>query len=296
MLHRSLLAGLLCALSLGAQDAFTVGDPLAPKLAEFRKTKDWIGLADFMETLTPAQRGTHLTTWLEALNRAQRWERLLAVCEACLPQLEAKTGPKLGLPRLLRAQALSQLGRHGEARLAHAENGALGYPDGYQNACAEAQLEGDWTALSEVAQKLAERKPGLGLSFQGEALCKLLKFQEAEPILERAITLPDATPMAWADLACCRVERQAYAEAIQAADRALALEPVHMEALYNRGRARFGLKQYAEGRADLAAALATGKADASLAANIRTNIDLADRYLAYQTKKSQAPAKRTAKR
>ena len=93
-------------------------------------------------------------------------------------------------------------------------------------------------------------------------------------------------------LACCRVERQAYPEAVEAADRALALEPKHMEALYNRGRARFGLKQYREGREDLASALATGQADASMAQDLRQNIAMADRYLAYREK---APRKASVK-
>lgn len=292
-----LLAAALGVVSvLGAQDSLEFGDPVSARVAALQKAKDWAGLVDFLESLTPAQRGKQLFTWMEALNRTRRWERLLEVCDASIPQLEAKTGPKLGLPRLLRAQALSQLQRHGEARLAHAENGALGFPDGFENACAEARAEGDWEALAEHAQRLAERKPGLGLSLQGEALCKLLRFPEAEPILEKAILLPDATAMAWADLACCRVERQAFNEAIQAADRALSMDPRHLEALYNRGRARFGLKQYREGRDDLAAALATGQADPSLAANIQANIALADRYLAYQAQKASAPAKKTGRR
>lgn len=254
------------------------------RIASLQKVKDWAGLADYLETLTPAQQGKQLVTWMEALNRSRRWERLLEVCNACIPQLEAKTGPKLGLPRLLRAQALSQLQRHGEARIAHAENGALGFPDGFENACAEAHAEGAWEALTIHAQALATFKPGLGLSLQGEALCKLLRFKEAEPILEQAVALEGHTAMAWADLACCRVERKAYLEAIAAADRALVMEPANIEALYNRGRARFGLQQYQDGRNDLAAALALGKADPALRENIQLNIGLADRFLESQRK------------
>lgn len=287
---------LALTLSLSAQEALTLGDPVGIKVVELQKAKDWTGLADFLETLTPAQRGKHLMSWMESLNRAKRWERLLDVCDASLPQIEAKTGPRLGVPRLLRAHVLTQLQRHGEARLAHAENGALGYLDGYENACAEARADNDWESLAVHAKALAASKPGLGLSLHGEALCKQLKFQEAEPVLEKAITLPGATAMAWADLACCRVERNAYAEAISAANQALTLEPHNMEAHYNRGRAHFGLKQYQEGREALAAALATGQADPSMTENIRTNIAMADRYLAHQEKKAQAPDRKPARR
>jgi len=269
---------------LGAQDSLEMGDPVSLRIASLQKVKDWTGLADYLETLTPAQRGKQLLTWMEALNRSRRWERLLEVCNASIPQLEAKTGPKLGLPRLLRAQALSQLQRHGEARIAHAENGALGFPDGIENACAEARMEGEWEALATHAQALATSKPGLGFSLHGEALCKVLRFKEAEPILERAVTLEGHTAMAWADLACCQVERKAYSEAVTAADRALTMEPDNIEALYNRGRARFGLRQYQDGRNDLAAALALGKADPALRENIQLNISLADRFLESQRK------------
>ncbi|MDP2875217.1 MAG: hypothetical protein Q8O00_03475 [Holophaga sp.] len=262
------------------------------KIAELQKAKDWANLADYIEAMVPAQRGKYIISWMESLNRTNRWERLLAVCDASIPQMEAKTGPKLGLPRLLRAQALTQLQRHGEARLAHAENGQLGFPDGHENACAEARADSDWNALAMHAEALAVLKPGLGLSLQGEALCKLQKFSQAEPILEKAILLPGATAMAWADLACCLVERQAYPEAIGAATQGLVLEAKNMEALYNRGRAHFGLKQYKEGRADLAAALATGQADPTLARNIQNNIVLADQYLAHQEKKAQTPVRK----
>jgi len=185
---------------------------------------------------------------------------------------------------------------HTGVAVARDENGSLGYSQGYEYALAEARMDGDWQSLAAHAAALATSKPGLGLSLQGEALCKLLQFSAAEPILEKAVALAGHTAMAWADLACCRVERQAYLEAIEAAARALTQEPQNMEALYNRGRAHFGLKQYREGRADLAAALATGQADPAMTQNIRTNIALADRYLAYQEQKNRPAPKRPSKR
>jgi len=258
--------------------------------------KKWPELCDFLESLTPKQRGGVLETWLTALKKAGRHERLLQVCDAVVPQLDGPKGPRLSSARLFRAGALSALGQHAEAMAAHAENARLGLPPAFESACAEARILGDWTSLTQLAEALSATQPGLGLSLMGESLCKQLQFSQAEPILEKAILLPGATAMAWADLACCRVERQAYPEAIAAAGQALVKEPANMEALYNRGRAYFGLKQYREGSADLAAALATGQADPAMAENIRTNIALAERYLAYQKKKAQAAPKKTGRR
>lgn len=269
-------------------------DPTNPgdrQVAALLKAKDWGGLAAYLEQLPPADRERHRGLQLEALRRTEQWPKLLERCEAALPRLEANTGPKLGLERLLRAQALSRLNRHREAAEAHLENGKLGFPPGFENACAEAQAIGDWKFLEGAAQALAAQKPGPGLSYQGEALCKQLRFSEAEPLLEQAVTQPGHTAMAWADLAACRVARNAFPEALDAATRALAMEPANLEALYNRGRAHFGLQQYAEGRADFAAALATGKADPSLAANIQQSIEAADRYLAYQQRKAEKATK-----
>lgn len=262
-----------------------VGSALPPavqsRVDQLLSAKDWPALADYLESLPPRQRGALLETWLRSLNKSGRFERLLQVCDAAIPQMEAGQGPRLTTARLFRAQALSGLERHAEAMAAHAENGRLGFPAGFESACGEARVLQDWTSLAALAGELAKTRPGLGLSLKGEALAKQLNFAEAEPVLAEAVKLEGHTAMAWADLACCLVQRQAYQEAIEAAARALALEPRNLEALYNRGRARFGLHQYQEGREDLAAALATGQADTSMAQNMRHNIELADRYLAY---------------
>ncbi len=255
------------------------------------KAQEWPALADFIETLPPRQRGTLLETWLRALNKSQRHARLLEVTEIAIPQMEGGKGPRLTTARLFRAQALSRLERHAEALAAHAENGRLGYADGFASACAEARILQDWPVLAENADLLARTKPGLGLSLKGEALAKQLKFTEAEPVLESAVALEGHTALAWADLACCRVERQAYAEAIAAAGRALALEPQNLEALYNRGRAHFGLKQYPEGRQDFASALGTGQADPALAETLRQSIAQADRYLAFRDRPKRGNSK-----
>ena len=254
------------------------------------KSQDWSGLADYLEVLAPRLRGALLETWLRSLSKSGRFERLLQVCDAAVPQMDAGKGPKLTTARLFRALALSRLERHAEAMKAHAENGRLGFPAAFENACSSAQALQDWPALAEYAETLSKTLPGLGLSLKGEALAKQLRFTEAEPVLAEAVQLSGHTAMAWADLACCLVERQAYPEAIEAADRGLAMEPLNLEALYNRGRARFGTKHYREGRDDLASALATGRADASMTENLQRNIALADRYLAYYEKAPRKPA------
>jgi len=297
---RSILLTALLGLPLVAQSgldtALDLSNPVDQRVMALRKAQDWLALADFLEGLPPKDRGRHLGLWLEALKRCQRWQRALEVCEVALPQVEAKTGPKLGLERLLRAQALTKLGRHREAALAHRENGRLGLPVGFENACAEARAIPDWEMLASMAAELALSRPGLGLSLQGEALCKQLKFTEAEPVLERAVQQPGHTAMAWADLACCRVERQAFPEALEAADRALQLEPGHFEGRYNRGRAHFGLKRFAEGRADFAAILESGKADAAMAATLQQNIAAADRYVAFQQRQAEKAAQPPSKK
>lgn len=285
---RAAVLALLLLGPLGAQEITIqqVGEPsaLQARVDALTKAQDWAGLADLLEAQNPKQRGAFLETWLSALTRAGRHERALEICNAALPQMEAKTGPRLSVVRICRAQVLSALGRRDEALAAHLENGRLGYTTGFEAACNEAAALGAWADLVEIGGLLAEKEPGLGKSFQGDGLAKQLRFPEAEALLEEAVKLPGHTAMAWANLACCRVERKAYAEAVGAADQALAREPGLLEALYNRGRARFGLQQYAEGRADLAAALATGKADAALTENLKTNIALADRYLAHQAR------------
>lgn len=255
-----------------------VGERMPPALNALIKSKDWAGLADWFETQSPTVRGTHYEYWIQALNRSQRWERLAVVCEALTPQLEARTGPRLGTDRLYRAQALSQLQRHGEAAAAHAGNGRLGYPDGFPNACAEARLAQDWPALLAFADELLARKPGdgPGTAWKGEALARMDRFAEAEPLLRAAVAKEPNLPHAWNNLGRCCNERKAWAEACEALDRALALEPGQLEALFNRGRARFELKRYRESAEDFRAALALRPEDPVLAENLRQ----AERYAA----------------
>jgi len=263
----------------------TWGEARPPQLEALLKAKDWSGLADWFETATPIVRGKHYEVWLQSLNRAQRWERLRTVCEALQPQLEAKTGPRLGNYRMYRAQALSQLALHDLAAEAHAENGRLGFRDGFPNACAEARLAGNWTALQSYSEALLASRDGdpQGLAWKGEALARLNRFEEAEPILRSALEKDPKLAIAWNNLGRCLNEKQAWVEAGECLDRALALEPGQIEALFNRGRARFELKRYRESREDFQAALALRPGDPTLTENLRQ----AERYATLQ-----APAAR----
>jgi len=159
-----------------------------PALEALLKAKDWAGIADWFETVPPATRGAFFDLWLQSLNRSQRWERLARVCEALQPQLEAKTGPRLAPYRIYRAQALGHLGRHTEAAQAQAENGRLGLAEGFANACTEARLAQDWNQLLEHATELLTKQPDSidGLAWKGEALARLDRFTEAEPLLREA--------------------------------------------------------------------------------------------------------------
>lgn len=249
----------------------TVGETMPPRLEALLKAKDWTGLVDWFDAATPVTRGKYFEIWMQSLNRAQRWDRLLAVCEALQPQLEAKTGPRLGTYRLYRAQALSQLGRHDQAAGAHAENGRFGFPDGFPNACAEARLAADWPALQTYSEELLAKRPGnaQGLAGKGEALAHLKHFEEAEPILREALEKDSKIAYAWNNLGRCLNEKKSWAEACECFDKALALEPNQPEALYNRGRALFELKQYVKSRNDFRSALQLLPGDPVLTENLR---------------------------
>lgn len=269
---------------------------LRARLDALQKAQDWPGLADLAESLPPAQRGLILETWLRALAKAGRHARLLEVCKAAIPQLDGPRGPRLSTARIFHAQALSALGRSAEAREAHLENGVLGFPTGFANACAEARNAQDWPALMACAQAWEKAHPEAPepAAWQGEALAKQGRWGEAEPLLLATTQKLSQRPMAWADLSACRFQRGAFQEAWEAASQALALEPKLLEALYNRGRAAYALQRYAEGREDFRAALELAPAP-ELAEQLRSSIAAADRFLAGRARKA-APVRRGAAR
>lgn len=268
-----------------------LNDASPPQMETLLKAKDWAGLADWFETQTPALRGRHYETWLQSLNRGQRWDRLLTVCEALQPQLEAKSGPRLGSYRLYRAHALGQLGRHGAAALVHAENARLGYAPGFAQACTEARLAQEWPTLLVCSEELLtmQGENADGLAWKGEALARLNRLDEAEPMLRAALAKDPKIAFAWNNLGRCLNEKKAWVEACEALDRALALEPHQLEALFNRGRCLFELKRYRESRDDFRAALALQPDNLLLAENLRQ----AERYAALPVPKpAPAPRKR----
>jgi len=174
-----------------------------------------------------------------------------------------------------------------EAAAAHAEKGGFGQPDGYPNACTEARLALEWAALLAYADALLVQRPehAPGLAWRGEALARLGRYPEAEPILRAALAKDPTIAHAWNNLGRCLNERKAWTEAATALDRALALEPNQLEALFNRGRCRFELKRYKESRDDFRAALSLQPDNLLLADNLRQ----AERYAALPTPKPAPP-------
>lgn len=257
---------------------------LPPDMDALIKAKNWAGLADWFETAPPTTRGRYYQWWIQSLNQAARWERLLVVCDALQPQLEATSGPRLGPHRLLRARALNRLERHGEAAQVYAENGRLGDSTGYSNACVEAQLARDWDALLTFSEQFLTKRPenAQGLAWKGEALARMDRLAEAEPILRAALAKDPKHAYAWNNLGRCLNEKKAWTEACEALDKALLLDPRQYEALFNRGRCRFELKRYKESRDDFQAALSLQPGDPVLAENLRQ----AERYAALPAPKA----------
>jgi tetratricopeptide (TPR) repeat protein len=248
------------------------------QLDALNKAKDWKGLADLFERLTPGQRRERLYNWAVTLERAGRWQRLLEVASGPVPNR---------LPPHFKGRALSELGRHHEALAWFQEAGQRGDVSGYLEACNEALALADWKAYQAIAEVLIDKYPtnGAYLGMRGEALAKQGRFAEAEVSLTEAVALTPKRAMSWADLACCLNERAHYGEAHEAAQQAVSLDPRLLEGLCNRGRAAIGLKRYREGREDYAAALALGPKDPLLVRNLKGNIAMADKYLAYQAAK-----------
>jgi len=269
--------------------------PAAPSLdariQALSTARNYGALADLLETLPPEARAERAYQRLEALYRAARWARLLEVCEE---SARTKSVPAAQLVRF-KGDALSRLGRHAESLAWFREAGRAGDIMSWMQAADEASALGDWKSLLECAEALVDRYPtnGTYLGIRGEALAKLGRFKEAEPALDEAVHLTPKRAMSWADLACCLNERAAYTEAFEAADRAVTLDPRLMEGWCNRGRACMGLQRYKQGRDDYAAALALGPRDPVLVRNLKMNIEMADKYLAYR---APAAARRSGTR
>jgi len=268
----------------------TQKDPLMERIQAFKAAKDWAGLADWLETLTPKQRGVYLMDCELALSRAGRWERLGEVCFAVLAQTEAKNGPRPSMERTYRAMALFQQGMFPEAMEASALNAKLtGYASDFVAACWSAERMKDWKALEVQADAFLARHPAKGdaLAYRGEALTRQERYAEAEPVLRKALETDHSLVFAWTNLSCCLNETHRYQEAKDAADHALGRDPGYLEALSNRACAFLGLKMYREARVDYAALVDSPDTAPAIFANAKLNLTRIAAFLATGTKKAK---------
>lgn len=259
------------------------GTPDLKRLAELQKNGKWDELSDAFETLSPKDRGQYLGVWLDALDRAKRWSRLLAVCEAVEGQLKGQSGHLEILKR--KAKALSKLGRMLEAARCCESIGDAGELFYYVQALEYTREAGDWGLMDAIATKLLAGRPKdpIGLAVKGEALARMERFTEAEPFLQQAVVANPKDPWVLVNLAGCLNERKAWTEALAACDQALGLDPKVVPARINRGRALFELGRFRESKADYEAALAELPGNAMLEENLRQ----ANRYLEAQLRASK---------
>lgn len=258
-----------------ASEFFNQGNPMEAKLSALADAGDWDALCEQFETLPIETALRFRGTWVEALGRARRWERLQQLCDRILRAPAYLKDPRRPDFLRQRARALSQLQRHPEALAAWEELGRAGDRLGRINACQEAELQQDWPALARNALALS-RMPGLtptltgeAATWRGEALARQNRFAEAEPAFRAALAVDPGQALTWANLGRCLNERKDWSEAREAFDHALILQPSLLEALYNRGLALFNLKRYAESRDDFRAALAQRPDDPVLKENLR---------------------------
>ncbi len=240
------------------------------QIVAMEKAQQWTALADYFETLSPRERGGLLGTWLNALQRAERWNRLLEVCDAVIPQKEAKTGPQLSIVRMERAQALSALNKHAEAEAAHEQNGKLGDPNGFINACVEARNARDWPGLERCSTELLSAKPNdhQALAWKGEAFARQERFEEAEPLLRAALQGDPKQAQAWNNLGRCLNAKHAWAEAVEALNKAISIDPNEWEAHYNRGLAQFQLGHFEDNLKDLKIASVANPGDPQISKDL----------------------------
>lgn len=262
------------------------GSSVDARIQSLQKAGNWNELADLFEGLDAKGRGLRLGLWLETLKKAARWSRLGQVLDAVIPQYEAM-GRKTVFERTLRAHAYEKGGQPAEALEAYLKLGESGEFNGFVLATDLALRVGNREALLRSAESACLRFPKApeGWAWRGEALFQERKYAEAEPYFLTAVELDPRQVPSWVNLSGCRNTRGAYLEAIEAADRALALDPKKLEARFNRALALFGLKRYPEGREDMVKALALNPTSVEYRNLIEENIRMADAFLARQGKK-----------
>lgn len=256
-------------------EIFNLNNPVEAKLSGLADAGNWDALCDQFEALPQEMALRFRGTWVEALGRARRWERLRQVCDRLLKSPAYLKDPRRPDFLRQRARALSQMQRHAEALAAWEEVGRGGDSLGRINACQEAEIQQDWPALARNALALSKTpglKPALvaeAATWQGEALARQNRFAEAEPAFRTALAVDPTQALTWANLGRCLNERKAWSQARSAFDHALTLQPGLLEALYNRGLALFNLNRYTESRDDFRAALAQRPDDPVLKENLR---------------------------
>lgn len=298
-LTSTFLLGLcLAALPLAAQVAgmdIQSSNSADAKILHLQKDKRWVELADHFEGLTPKDRDRNLATYLSALQKADRWQRLAEVCPPLMARFEKEPTAPPSLARQFLAVALSRLGRHAEAVEVQLEIGRRGDPRGYENALGEAWNTKDYMLLLQTAEHVLARRPTLhqASALKGEALAKLGRVTEAEPYLTEATARLPKRATSWSDLAYCQQERGALDEALASATQALTLDPKLIEARYNRARTLMALKRYPEAREDLATGLTLDPAPETKT-NLETILGQVDRYLEGQNRKAEREARKAA--
>jgi tetratricopeptide (TPR) repeat protein len=262
-------------------------DALRQRLAVLYRAQKWNELADAFEALTPAQRGPFLDDWIDILERAKRWERLVQVSDAVLGQLDAaKHGKRVEAFEKRKLSGLTKLNRWPEALALCEMLGDRGDPFFFVLGTDQARLAHDYPSMERLALKWAAKQPqdphlpGV----LGEALARQDRFVEAEPHLRKAVAAQPRDADAWSNLGRCLNDRKAWAEAEAALAKALEADPKHLEARYNRGRSLFELQRYGDAVEDFQLALVALPDDAILKENLRQ----AERYLAAETKGKKA--------
>lgn len=297
---------LLCALLLGSlspQDTPPVPKAHALTELEIRINNHLASLQDtpatlcqFMDTLTEEQRAPHVDIWIQSLAACKQWTKVRQVAGA------HRNAPKIPLglyeQRSMRlAQAHLALGEPRDAVRIYLEMGARGLTRHHEPALAYAQNTEDWAYLQTVADQVLARVPEQpsALQWKAQSLVMLGKMAEAEPFLARAVVHKPKEASLWANLAAARQTRGASAEALEAADKAIAVDALCMPAHRNRAAALMGLNRHEEARTALTQTLLVAK-DPAQRADLEDLLARTDRYLAWQEKQAAAKAAAPARK
>jgi len=255
---------------------------LDTRIMELRATQDWPGLRRLIEALPAPERKRRLGPLMEALTQLEAWPALRQAAEEATNLLDRCEGPRPGEPRTSLAQALSGAGRHREACRIHLENAFLGWEPGFRMTCGEARDASDWPLLLEAAEAgLFMRSDRAAFQrFQGEALYRMDRYQEAVLVLRESLDLDPAHSNSWLHLATCYSGMRRYAEAEEAATQAIRQAPDGVGAYLFRAQLRGYLKQFAKAQEDYRMALSLVPQDRVMQKQIQDALASLERYSA----------------